>query len=418
MRTKKENVINRLSIFLIFMFIYSINCSAQQSEELTLPSINIVPTGLIKSSFQLYTDKNEKLKIESEKLKGEKKLLDQKSKGLSADSPDGKKYQSDLAIFTIKLNELSPQINSFNAEIEEVVYQDPVLDKLSIITYYTLNKDQKLWDEFQKKIVDEKIKFKQDKVKIRQELTKINIKKQKTKTSFNEGVVLSMYAEQETDKILEDTLTSPFTGITYKEMNAANRQQNMTDSRVVIVSFVMQKIVNDPMEVASRRDDHVRAETFSLAGPKTKTELIKLKDKKFNRLIAHSNGATVVECLINDSLIEVTELTIIGGEKSLLNGQALQQLLDNGTVKRVVVWIKLDDPTIWIIPLKEESISERTQNFISYKTKFDKKETKFESSKVEYKWILGNGSLALLNAKDPQFISTYFREISKDWRAK
>lgn len=411
MRTTKNNAIYRLPMFLIFMVIYSITSSAQQSETATLPSLNIVPTGLAKSSFQVYFDKSQKLKLESGKLIEEKKLLDKKLKESPADQT-----KSELALLTTKKNELTAKINLFNAEIEGVVYNDPSLDKLSTITYYTLKSNQKLWDEFQKNIVMEKTKLKQDKVKIRQELTKINIKKQKLKTSFNEGVVLSMYAEQEAGT-LGDSLVSPFTGVTYKEM-IANRQKNMTDSGVVIVSFVMPKQQNDPLEAASRRDDHVPSEVFSLAGPNAKVELNKLKDKNFNRLIAHSNGATVVECLLNDSLIEVKELNIIGGEKSLLNGQALQQLLDNGTVKRIVLWIKLDDPAIWITNLTDDNITERTQNFITFKTRFDKSGTQTGSSKVEYKWILGSGSLALLNAKDPQFISTYFREISKDLRTK
>ncbi|MCE9539588.1 MAG: hypothetical protein K8R85_10260 [Bacteroidetes bacterium] len=412
MRTIKNNIIYRLPMFLIFMVIYSITCSAQQSDKAHLPSLNLVPAGLAKSNFQLYSDKNQKIKLEIAKFKEEKKLFDKKLKESTADQT-----KSELALLISKENELKAKINLFNAEIEEVVYNDPALDKLSTITYYSLKNDRKLWDEFQKNIVIEKTNLKQDKVKIRQELTKINIKKQKNKTPFNEGIVLSMYAEQELNKRLEDSLKSPFTGMMYKEMTE-NREKNMTDSGVVIVSFVMPKQQNDPLAAASQNDGHVPSEMFSLAGPKAKAELNKLKDKKFNRLIAHSNGATVVECLLNDSLIEVKELNIIGGEKSLLNGQALQRLLDNGKVKRVVLWIKLDDPAIWITNLSDENITQRTENFITYKTKFEKTGTQTKPSKVEYKWILGSGSLASLSAKDPQFISTYFREISKDLRAK
>lgn len=416
MKTTIDKAIGRILLISIFLFTFSSNF-AQQTEDLSLPLINLVPKGLSKSNFQLCSSKSEILKIESEKLMTEKKLLEQRCLGKLQDSPEGKKCQSDLAILTKKLNELSPKINNFNTEIEEIVYKDPALDKLSVITYYTLKKDQKSWDEFQKNIVDEKIILKQDKVKVQRELAKVNTKKQKTKTLFNEGVVLSMYSEEDLNKSLKDSLISPFTGVTYKEMNA-NRQKNMTDSGVVIVSFVMQKNENTSKEAGGKKETPVPSETFSLASPKTKTELSKLKDKRFNRLIAHSNGATLVESLVNDSLIEVKELNIIGGEKSLINGLALQQLLDNGSVKRIVVWVKLDDPAIWITPLNDHDISERTQNFISYKTKYDKKGIKTEKSKVEYKWILDNGSLALLNARDPQFISTYFREISRDLRAK
>lgn len=419
MRKSKSDSLFQIPLMVIFfMFIFTGNY-AQQSEELALPDVNIVPNGLAKTNFQVYSDKNKKLNLESEKLKDEKKTLSMKVKSSATNLPSDKLNQYALKSDSIKTkaSELSSKINAFNTEIEEVVYKDQSLDKLSVITYYTLKKDQKLWDEFQKNMSEAKVKLKQDKVRIQQELTKINTKKQKNKIAYNEGVVLSMYTEQEANKAIEDSLKSPFTGVRYKEIDA-NRQKNMSDSGFVIVSFVMPKKENDPMDLASKKDENKPSEEFSLGTPRTKAELNKLKDKKYNRLIAHSNGATVVECLLTDSIIEARELNIIGGEKSLLNGQALQHLIDNGTVKRVVVWIKLDDPAIWITPLSNSNVAERTQNFISYKSKFDVKEPKIDISKVQYKWILNSGSLAMLNAKDPQFIATYFKEISKDLRAK
>ncbi len=322
-----------------------------------------------------------------------------------------------MDILISKINAVIPKINAFNTEIEEVVYMDPALDKLSIITYYTLKTDQKLWDDFQNSMAVSAKNLKLDKVRIAQELTKTNIKKQKIKTPFNEGVVLSMYTQLEADKALEDSLKSPFTGVSYKEINN-KRTKNLADSGFVIVSFVMPKPENDPMEAAGKKDDQNKAEAFSLSSARSKAELEKLKDKKFNRLIAHSNGATLVECLINDSLIGVKELNIIGGEKSLLNGQALQNLLDKRIAKRIVVWIKLNDPAIWISPLSDDNIAERTENFISYKRKYDAGKSKIETGKVEYKWILSNENLAVLNEQDPQFISAYFKEISKEFRTK
>lgn len=417
MRNKNKAVF-QISLLVTFLLFFSALNYAQQSEKLVLPELNLVPSGLAKASSQLYTEKNQQLKAEIVKLAGEKKITDQKNKDLTAGSAKEIEYQAALALHTAKVNDLTQKINTFNTEIEGVVYKDPAIDKLSMITYFTLKKDQKLWDDFQKKMTASKIILKQDKVRINQELTKIHSKKQKIKTSFNEGVILSMYTEQADTTNIQDSLKSPFTGITYKEMDTNMKTNQQTDSGVVIVSFVMPKKVNDPREVASRRDGHVPSESFSLASISAKAELTKLKDKKFNRLIAHSNGATVVECLINDSLIEVNELNIIGGEKSLINGQALQSLLENGTVKRIVVWIKLDDPAIWITSLKEEDITERTQNFISYKSKNDARSNSVLNSKVEYKWLLNTGSLALLNAQDPQFIATYFKEISNEFRTK
>ena len=337
----KTNTVFQISLLVIFLLFFSALNYAQQSEKLVLPELNLVPGGLAKASSLLYTQKHQQLKAEIVKLAGEKKITDQKNIDLTVGSAKEIEYQAELALHTAKVNDLTQKINAFNAEIEGVVYKDPAIDKLSMITYFTLKKDQKLWDDFQQKMTASKIILKQDKVRINQELTKINSKKQKIKTSFNEGVILSMYTEQADTTTLQDSLKSPFTGITYKEMDTNMKTNQQTDSGVVIVSFVMPKKVNDPREVASRRDGHVPSESFSLASAGAKAELTKLKDKKFNRLIAHSNGATVVECLINDSLIEVNELNIIGGEKSLINGQALQSLLENGTVKRIVVWIKL-----------------------------------------------------------------------------
>ncbi len=419
MRKIKSNFRFQVPLMVIFfMFIFTSNY-AQQSNELTLPDINLVPTGIAKTNLQLYSDKSKKLKIESDKLKDEKKkvILKIKSSPKTLTLNEVNKLTTKSDSIDTKANELSSKINTFNTEIEEIVYKDPALDKLSIITYYTLKNDQKSWDEFQKNMTTAKVKLKQNKIKIQQELTKINTKKQKSKIAYNEGVVLSMYTEQEANKALEDSLKSPFTGVRYKEINT-NRQKNMADSGFVIVSFVMPKRDIDPMELASKKDDTKPAEALSLGTPRTKAELNKLKDKKYNRLIAHSNGATLVECLLTDSIIEAKELNIIGGEKSLLNGQSLQHLLDIGLVKRIVVWIKLDDPDIWISNLSDSTIAERTQNFISYKTKFETKQPIIDKSKVQYKWILNSGSLAMLNARDPQFIATYFKEISKDLRTK
>ena len=320
-----------------------------------------------------------------------------------ADSPEDKKCQADQTALTTKLNELTQRINLFNTEIEEVVFKDPALDKLSLVTYYTLKRNQKQWDEFQKEVTASKVKLNQDKIKIQQELTKVKSKKNKVKIPFEEGVILSMCDVVKKSDELEDSLKSPFTGVCYKNLGTG----------VVFVSFSIPK--NNDLEESEK---HTMPETFSLASTEAKTALNELKEKKFNRLIAHSNGATVAECLLKDSLIEIKELNIIGGDKSLLNGQALQQLLADGSLKRIVVWVNLNDPRTWITTIDERKIVERTDNFISFKTKFKWEEAKLGEGKVEYKWILGNSSLNSIGAKDPQFVETYFKEISKDFSKK
>lgn len=77
----------------------------------------------------------------------------------------------------------------------------------------------------------------------------------------------------------------------------------------------------------------------------TGAELVKqLQGAHFNRLMAHSNGATVTEALIRSDVIHVDELNILGGDRSLSNGAGLQELIDSGKVKRMVVWYNPYDP--------------------------------------------------------------------------
>ncbi|HVR87335.1 MAG TPA: hypothetical protein VMU54_23625, partial [Planctomycetota bacterium] len=68
-----------------------------------------------------------------------------------------------------------------------------------------------------------------------------------------------------------------------------------------------------------------------------------LNGTKFDRLLLHSNGATVGEALIRKGVIQVDTLHIAGGDRSLING-GLQELLDTGKVKKIVVWINPGDP--------------------------------------------------------------------------
>ncbi len=402
---------------LFLLFVITAHCKAQEADKNALPVLNIVPGGIAKPSFLFYSDKSENLKREREKLLEEKKAYIQKCKGLIVDSPEDKQCQAEASVINLKLNDLIPRINSFNTQIEEIVFKDPALDIISIITYCSLKKDQKAWDEFQKNVSLSKLRLAQDKIKIQQELTKIKSKKQTAKAPYNEGVILSMFTDQAVQEELEDSLYSPYTGESYKEMNSKMESGNTPGSGAVIVSFGTPRPETDPIAVASKGGAAV-SKSFTLESSRSKSELNKLKEKSFDHLIAHSNGATVAECLLKDSLIEVKELNIIGGDKALLNRQALQQLLDNGNVKSICIWINLDDPSIWLTPVNQAKIVEQTENFITFKDKLLKDKVIIGSSKIEYKWILGNGSLNALNAKDPGYIAAYFKEISKDFKTK
>ena len=84
--------------------------------------------------------------------------------------------------------------------------------------------------------------------------------------------------------------------------------------------------------------DNASLGEFTLNTPHGKELVEKLSGKHFNRLIAHSNGATVAEALIRKGVISVDELNVVGGDRSIINQPGLQELIDSGKVKRVVVW--------------------------------------------------------------------------------
>lgn len=89
--------------------------------------------------------------------------------------------------------------------------------------------------------------------------------------------------------------------------------------------------------------DNLTLGEYTLATPGGKRLVERIRGTHFNRLMAHSNGATVAEALIRKGLIEVEELNIMGGDRSLVNGPGFQDLVASGKVKRVVVWVNPGD---------------------------------------------------------------------------
>lgn len=86
---------------------------------------------------------------------------------------------------------------------------------------------------------------------------------------------------------------------------------------------------------------------YTLNTPHGKGLVEKLYGTQFERLVAHSNGATVAEALIRKGVITVDELNIVGGDRSMINGLGYQELIASGKVKRIVVWYNPGD----IIPM-------------------------------------------------------------------
>jgi hypothetical protein len=70
----------------------------------------------------------------------------------------------------------------------------------------------------------------------------------------------------------------------------------------------------------------------------------RIRGTHFDRLVAHSNGATVAEALIRRGIITVNELNVMGGDRSFVNFGGWNELITSGKVARVVVWVNPGDP--------------------------------------------------------------------------
>jgi hypothetical protein len=82
---------------------------------------------------------------------------------------------------------------------------------------------------------------------------------------------------------------------------------------------------------------------YTIASDYGKKLVARLQGAHFERLTAHSNGATIAEALIRRGTITVDELNVVGGDRSLINRVGFQELIQSGRVKRVVVWINPGD---------------------------------------------------------------------------
>ena len=140
---------------------------------------------------------------------------------------------------------------------------------------------------------------------------------------IHEGVILGLFSPNESDLF---GVQSPFSGKKYRD-GEVFATTNVEDGSEVVRGIL---------------DNHHMGE-YTLNTPYGKELVEKLNGKRFDRLVAHSNGATIAEALIRKGVISVDELNIVGGDRSLINKWGLQELIDSGKVKRVVVWVNPGD---------------------------------------------------------------------------
>lgn len=283
----------------------------------------------------------------------------------------------DEAIRVLKEGALSASITSARPVSFPASNQDPAFQRLK------------------QALIDSRERFEVEIERVVRSVQGFQIPKPTTFTQVHEGVVLGMFTDPNGALQLKNTGTSPFSG------------QKFSSSNAVIVSFG--RVPGN--EVARVVGDHLFRGQVSVESAQGRQAVEQLSGKSFDRVLAHSNGAMIVEALLREDLIKVTELNILGGDRALANGPGLQKLIDTGKVQRVVVWTNLNDPVPWISSTPDLNVhrwsSAMTENLVRRLSDAEPS----RSNTVEYRYMTPR--CRAITFECHYLESTYFPEIAK-----
>jgi hypothetical protein len=191
-------------------------------------------------------------------------------------------------------------------------------------------KEQEKTDKifFAKSIQEDSTHYKNQLQKLMNDVSRINVPSPGSGKKIHEGIILGLFNTNEVSAITDKnkSVTSAFTEKKY------NPGEYFSTSDKVSAKELLRGVV-----------DNSYLGEYTLNTEYGKKLIEKLEGTKFDRLIAHSNGATVSEALIRKGVITVDELNIIGGDRSLINYFGYNELVSSGKVKRVVVWVNPGD---------------------------------------------------------------------------
>ncbi|HEY3490495.1 MAG TPA: hypothetical protein VGK27_10310 [Candidatus Deferrimicrobiaceae bacterium] len=215
---------------------------------------------------------------------------------------------------------------------------------------------EETWLEMQKRMMAERAAYDARQVRTQKELLSAVPPLKKSFEKVHEMVVLGFGTDNNDASRMMTNGVSPWSGKTYASMNEAAKKAGAEGKDgvggAVVVSFGMDKEKEyragyGLTESGRIVGDHLTDGAISLNTPQARKALEQVSGKECDRLVAHSNGATVAEALIREDLVRVNELDIVGGDLSLAKSGHYQELVDSGKVKRVVVWVNLNDPVPW-----------------------------------------------------------------------
>lgn len=214
---------------------------------------------------------------------------------------------------------------------------------------------EETWLEMQKRMMSERASNDALTKRTQKELRSVVPPLKGPYRKMHEGVVLGFGTDNNDAYRMEKDGVSCFSGKAYASMNdAAERARAEGKEGVggaVVVSFGTGKGERGAgywaTESGRVAGDHLTGGAISLNTPQARKALEEISGKEFDRLVAHSNGAVVAEALIREDRVRVNELNIVGGDTSLAKRGDYQEMVDSGKVKRVVVWVNLNDPVVW-----------------------------------------------------------------------
>ena len=239
--------------------------------------------------------------------------------------------------------------------------------------------DEDIRNGFLRAISNDSFNYNRQLQKLMNDVSKIKVPPPKLPRKIHEGVILGLFNTDEKNAITDTSkhVVSSFTGKGYKK-----DEFFATSDQLSAKELLRGVIDNSYLGEYTLNTDH------------GKKLVERLQGTQFDRLIAHSNGATVSEALIRKGVITVNELNIVGGDRSLINNVGLQELITTGKVKRIVVWINPGD----VIPYGSSAglmspLAGARDQYIgaaaSYFSTMLSGQNKGGDSKVEYRFLKG-----------------------------
>jgi hypothetical protein len=263
------------------------------------------------------------------------------------------KFNPNNSIYQNNLSNAEAELN-YEKQLQNGIKERAKMDQTFI---KTLNKDISTCDKQQKKM--------------RKTLASY-VPPLGTKRVVEEGIILGLTNTSIDNDVFRKNLKSPFTGkdIPYYPTTDDNSGKD-------IIRGIL---------------DHLSIGNYTLKSEVGQALVAGLNGTHFNTLLAHSNGATVAEALIREGIIEVDELNIIGGDRSLANFQGFQELIASGKVKKIVVWVNPGDiipygTSMNLLSGTDEKVTyyaQKYSGFVQAKLTSDNKD-----SKVVYRTLKG-----------------------------